>query len=211
MINIYSSTRGTNHSEERANSQSEEERERWIRAKYEQRLFLPPLPTSDLPLGHALLRAVADDDLPTVVLILAHGSRVQVNQTYSETDPRTALHLSASRGSVVLTQLLIWYGVDVSARDALGHSALSYARQAQSQDCAEVLLQYGCPDDRAPPRSPHERRTLPDLCHCYETREGRYRICVTAMREKRTLPDLSLLKNEKRKLPDLCHSYVRTR
>ncbi|XP_035006420.2 arf-GAP with GTPase, ANK repeat and PH domain-containing protein 1 isoform X2 [Hippoglossus stenolepis] len=129
---------------------SREERERWIRAKYEQRLFLASLPGTDLSLGQQLLRATAEEDLRAVVLLLAHGSRQQVNETCGEGDGRSALHLSSRKGNVVVTQLLIWYGVDLMARDAHGNSAMAYARQANSQECVDTLAQYGCPDERFP-------------------------------------------------------------
>lgn len=85
-----------------------EERERWIRAKYEQRLFLAPLPCSELSLGQQLLRSTAEEDLRAVVLLLAHGNRQQVNETCGEADGRNALHLACRKGNVVITQLLIW-------------------------------------------------------------------------------------------------------
>uniref|UniRef100_A0A668AT78 ArfGAP with GTPase domain, ankyrin repeat and PH domain 1 n=1 Tax=Myripristis murdjan TaxID=586833 RepID=A0A668AT78_9TELE len=129
---------------------SREERERWIRAKYEQRLFVASLSCTDLSLGQQLLRATAEEDLRSVVLLLAHGSRQQVNETCGEGDGRTALHLASRKGNVVITQLLIWYGVDLMARDAHGNSAMAYARQANSQECVDTLAQYGCPDERYP-------------------------------------------------------------
>lgn len=44
----------------------------------------------------------------TVILLLAHGTREEVNETCGDGDGRTALHLACRKGNVVLVQLLIW-------------------------------------------------------------------------------------------------------
>lgn len=49
-----------------------------------------------------------------LVMLLAHGSKEEVNETYGDGDGRTALHLSSAMANVVFTQLLIWVSLGPS-------------------------------------------------------------------------------------------------
>lgn len=85
-----------------------EERESWIRAKYEQRLFLAPLPVAEASLGEQLFCAVQEKDLEMVMLLLAHSKKEQLNVGTGDKDRRTALHVACDMALVVITQLLVW-------------------------------------------------------------------------------------------------------
>ncbi|XP_026188484.1 arf-GAP with GTPase, ANK repeat and PH domain-containing protein 2 isoform X1 [Mastacembelus armatus] len=135
-----------------------EERESWIRAKYEQRAFVAPLlpalgtqmPDDGMPVW--LLSAVTDKDLPRLLLLLAHSTKEQINAqpAGSTSSPRTALHAACQLGDVVMTQLLVWYGIDMKAKDNQGQTAMMLARKTGSKGCIDILLQHGCPSETSP-------------------------------------------------------------
>uniref|UniRef100_A0A8C8D985 Small monomeric GTPase n=1 Tax=Oncorhynchus tshawytscha TaxID=74940 RepID=A0A8C8D985_ONCTS len=151
-----------------------EERESWIRAKYEQRMFVAPLPApsstgpGDTAMSVCLLSAVTERDLPRFLLLLAHSNKDQINTALStggapsHTQPHTALHAACQLGDVVMTQLLVWYGSDVKARDPQGQTALTMARKTGSKECADILLQHGCPNEHSSLFPSRSKRNSPD-------------------------------------------------
>ena len=87
---------------------SREEKERWIRSKYEGKQFISPLPSQDIPVGKQLLDAVSRSDIYCVILCLSHCKQDDVNTSVSQVDKRTSLHIAASQSHLVILQLLIW-------------------------------------------------------------------------------------------------------
>ncbi|XP_017342406.1 arf-GAP with GTPase, ANK repeat and PH domain-containing protein 2 isoform X2 [Ictalurus punctatus] len=128
-----------------------EQRESWIRAKYEQKVFVAPLPTQEESPGEVtssqLLSAVTNKDLPRLLLLLAHSTKEQLNVPLQSQSP---LHAACQFGDVVMTQLLVWYGSDVKAKNPQGQTALTLAQQAGSQECVDILRQHGCPNETSP-------------------------------------------------------------
>ncbi|KAF6032912.1 AGAP1 [Bugula neritina] len=131
---------------------SREEKEAWIRAKYEQKEYLADRPHRNVPLNHLLIDAIARQEISQVILLLASSTPEDVNSAYSKSDRRTPLHIAAQQGNAIFLQLLLWYGADVRKLDLEGRSALWYAKKVGSKDCAFILQSNGCADVSTLPR-----------------------------------------------------------
>lgn len=129
---------------------SKEEMEAWIRAKYEHREFLPPLPYPEAPLQQQLIDAIARQDTRQVILCLARATPDTVNAPYSRQDPRAAIHIAATLGNIVYLQLLLWYNGDPGVMDSEGRNAFYYAHCSYHFDCANFLARNGCPRQVVP-------------------------------------------------------------
>lgn len=100
-----------------------EEKESWIKMKYEQKLYLPTLNHEKSP-SHLLIDAVLARNLKSLLAVLPYTTEKDVNRpigsiikngaklgTKSSSnidDRRTSLHLACSIGAAEILQLLIW-------------------------------------------------------------------------------------------------------
>lgn len=91
---------------------SREEKERWIRAKYENKEFLP-ITNNSMPLGQQLIDAVCSSNIKSIILVLAQASPEQVNTPVGPRDLRTPLHLACALGNLAIAQLLIWVRIHI--------------------------------------------------------------------------------------------------
>ncbi|XP_059351406.1 centaurin-gamma-1A-like isoform X2 [Daphnia carinata] len=127
---------------------SRDDKERWIRAKYEHKEFLA-LPSSSGSLGQQLIDAVCRSDLKMVALLLARAGPEDVNCSVAVRDLRTPLHLAATLGNLALVQLLLWHNANVKALDQEGRTCLTFARVSNSPEVIELLIANGCPEGPA--------------------------------------------------------------
>ncbi|KAH8276060.1 hypothetical protein KR026_006808 [Drosophila bipectinata] len=123
---------------------SREEKERWIRSKYEAKEFLTPLGSgasghpSPSP-GQQLIEAVIRADIKSIVSILANCPAEVTNANVSARDVRTPLLLACAIGNLAIAQLLIWNGANIKHTDHEGRTCLAYARAAQSLATAKSM------------------------------------------------------------------------
>ncbi|XP_060848882.1 centaurin-gamma-1A isoform X1 [Rhopalosiphum padi] len=136
---------------------SREEKELWIRSKYETKEFLPAIGHTP-NLSQQLIDAVYRCDMKALTLILAHASADQVNCVVSHRDLRTPLHLACSAINLPIAQLLLWYKANAKAVDHEGRTCLQHVRAAcrgaagaaSVQDVGpltDLLVQNGCPEN----------------------------------------------------------------
>jgi hypothetical protein len=97
-------------------------REKWIQAKYHQKLFLNPArpeqPEKDLYL------AAKANDVISILSLIAYG--VNVEHLHDHDHCRSALHIAVISGSLLAAELLLLNRANVNTKDSTGSSPLHY-------------------------------------------------------------------------------------
>ncbi|XP_026470107.1 centaurin-gamma-1A-like isoform X1 [Ctenocephalides felis] len=174
---IWESNIQSNYYHKPSPTSSREEKESWIRNKYEHKKFLAPI-NQNASIGQQLIDAVCRVDMKAIALLLAHANSDQVNATVGTRDLRTPLHLACALGNLAIAQLLLWHNADVKLLDHDGRSCLLYSRAAASLAAAnsqnitgiettsalvDLLSMHGCPEPVAHMPAPNSG-TLPRRC-----------------------------------------------
>ncbi|KAK8121286.1 hypothetical protein PG999_005406 [Apiospora kogelbergensis] len=89
---------------------------------------------------NALHRAIANDDIKIVQLLLADG-RVSVESMAP--DGATPLIIAASEGHADMVSMLLKWGANVNARSVYDASAIFYAVEQNSLKCVRILIEHG--------------------------------------------------------------------
>ncbi|XP_023943966.1 centaurin-gamma-1A isoform X1 [Bicyclus anynana] len=129
-----------------------EEKERWIRMKYERRAFLSCEPT--VAGGEALRAASARGHIAT----LARSLAAPAPRAPAPVERALALRAAAAAGHLAAAQLLIWHNGNPNFPDADGHTCVFYARAAANHLSGIPTqypknLQITCPLHPNPPTS----------------------------------------------------------
>lgn len=82
-------------------------KENWIRLKYEQKRFLPPVPVNKT-LSAQLLEAVMERNMYSLLNVLPRCTEKDINAPVNAADRRTALHVTCDNDAVEVLQILIW-------------------------------------------------------------------------------------------------------
>ncbi|KAB7504114.1 Centaurin-gamma-1A [Armadillidium nasatum] len=120
---------------------SREEKEKWIRRKYEGKEFLS-LPQSDASIHEQMVECVCCGDVRGLSTLIPYGSEfINLPINPSQRDLRTILHLAASLPSLACTQLLIWNNANVKSLDSEGRSCIYYAEIGGDKDVYDLIVQ----------------------------------------------------------------------
>ncbi|XP_046742447.1 centaurin-gamma-1A [Diprion similis] len=113
---------------QKPNSESpREEKEQWIRWKYEDKAFLPPI-NPNISLGKLLIDSICRGDTRAFTLCLARCTCEDINISVSAEDLRTPLHLACATGNLAMAQLLIWHKANPHSLDHEGRTCMSYVQ-----------------------------------------------------------------------------------